>query len=159
MITNILIPTDGSDTMGPAVEAALTLADTYDAILHVLYVVNQPTTASGLEGGFIGYDNLLDEREKAGRCAIETITAHATDRDIETETAVQRGKSHDGLLAYTGNPRDDILTYAIEHGIDVIVMGTHGRTGVKRALLGSVTEDVVRHADISVVTVPRDPEQ
>jgi nucleotide-binding universal stress UspA family protein len=63
-----------------------------------------------------------------------------------------------GLDAVTalvfGRPAREIVAYASRHGIDVIVMGTHGRTGVSRALLGSVAEGVVRHAGCPVLTVP-----
>ncbi|WP_227380071.1 universal stress protein [Haladaptatus halobius] len=72
------------------------------------------------------------------------MAAQADDIGIDTKTAVRRGI-----------PQDAILVYADEHNIDIIVMGTHGRTGVKRALMGSVTETVVRHADIPVLTVSR----
>lgn len=146
MFDRILIPTDGSDPARPAVEMALNLAETHNATLYALFIVDQPTSVSGTGEGFSGLDNLLDEREKEGHQATDTITEEATTRDIETETAVLRG-----------NPHDDILTYANKHDMDVIVMGTHGRTGIKRALLGSVTENVVRHSEIPVLTVHRDP--
>lgn len=148
MFNHILIPTDGSDAVRPAVEMALNLAETHDATLHVLFIVHQPTSVSGTGEGFSGLDNLLNELEEEGHQATDAIAEQATGSDIETEPVVQRG-----------NPHDDILTYANEHDIDLIVMGTHGRTGVKRALLGSVTEDVVRHSEIPVLTVHREPEE
>lgn len=147
MFDRILIPTDGSDAVRPAVEMALNLAETHDAMLHVLFIVDQPTSVSGAGGGFSGLDNLLNELEEKGHQTTDAIAEQANASDIETETAVRRG-----------NPHDDILTYANEHDIDVIVMGTHGRTGVKRALVGSVTENVVRHSEIPVLTVHREPE-
>jgi len=147
MFDRILIPTDGSDPVRPAVEMALNLAEAHDATLHVLYIVDQPTTVSGMGEGFSGLDDLLDALEEQGQQATKAVVEQASKRDIETTAAVRRG-----------NPHDDILSYAEDNGIDVIVMGTHGRTGVKRALLGSVTEDVVRHSDIPVLTVHRDPE-
>jgi nucleotide-binding universal stress UspA family protein len=148
MFNQILIPTDGSDTAKPAVEMALNLAETYDARLHALFIVDQPTSVSGTGEGFTGLDNLLNELEEEGHQATDTIAEQATDSNIEAETAVQRG-----------NPHDDILSYATGHNIDLIVMGTHGRTGVKRALVGSVTEDVVRHSEIPVLTVHQEPEE
>ena len=148
MFDHVLIPTDGSDPANPAVEMALTLAEIHDATLHVLYIVDQPTSVSGMGEGFSGLDDLLDALEKRGQEATTVIVEEATERDIETTAAVRRG-----------NPHDDILNYAEDNGIDVIVMGTHGRTGVKRALLGSVTESVVRHSAIPVLTVHRDPEE
>ena len=148
MFDRILIPTDGSDAVRPAVETALTLAETHDAALHVLFIVDQPTSVSGTGEGVPGLDNLLAELEEEGHEATNAITGQANDRGIETTAAVRRG-----------NPHDDILTYANDHDVDLIVMGTHGRTGVKRALLGSVTEGVVRHSEIPVLTVHRDPEE
>lgn len=148
MFDRILIPTDGSDPATSAVEMALGLAETHGATLHALFIVDQPTSVSGMGEGFSGLDNLLDALEKEGNRATDAVAAKARDRGIETTAAVRRG-----------NPHDDILTYASEHDIDVIVMGTHGRTGVKRALLGSVTEDVVRHSEIPVLTVHREPEE
>ena len=148
MFDRILLPTDGSDPVRPAVDMALDLARTHDATLHVLFIVDQPVTVSGTAEGFSGLDNLLDALEEEGRRALDAIETRAGDTDIETVTAVRRG-----------NPHDDILTYADEQDIDLIVMGTHGRTGVKRALLGSVTEDVVRHSEIPVLTVHREPEE
>lgn len=148
MFDRILIPTDGSDPVRPAVDMALNLAKTHEATLHVLFIVDQPIAISGAGEGFSGLDNLLDALEKEGRRAIDTVAEQAEESDVEAVTAVRRG-----------NPHDDILTYAAEHDINLIVVGTHGRTGVKRALLGSVTEDIVRHSEIPVLTVHRDPEE
>lgn len=145
MFDRILIPTDGSDGVEPAVETAIELAETHRATLHVLYIVDQPTSVSGTGEGVPGLDNLLDALEKEGQKATSDIAVRAKDRGIEATTAVRQG-----------NPHDDILSYAEENDMDVIVMGTHGRTGVKRALLGSVTEDVVRHSEIPVLTVHRE---
>lgn len=147
MFDRILIPTDGSDPSKPAVEMALNLAGVHDAALHVLYIVDQPVSVSGMGEGFSGLDELLDALEEKGNQTTKAVVEQASEREIETTAAVRRG-----------NPHDDILSYAEDHEIDVIVMGTHGRTGVKRALLGSVTENVVRHADVPVLTVHQDPE-
>lgn len=148
MFDRILIPTDGSDLAKPAVEMAIGLAETHGATLHVLFIVDQPPSVSGMGEGFTGLDNLLDELEDEGHQATNAVAEQARARGIETTAGVRRG-----------NPHDDILAYADEHDVDVIVMGTHGRTGVKRALLGSVTEDVVRHSEIPVLTVHREPDE
>lgn len=144
MFERILIPTDGSDEVESAAELAIDLAEIHDATLHVLFIVDQPTAVAGTAEGFSGLGNLLDALEEEGHEATDAIAARARDSEIETETAVRQG-----------NPHDDILTYAEEEAVDLIVMGTHGRTGVKRALLGSVTETVVRHAETPVLTVDR----
>ncbi|EMA48122.1 universal stress protein [Halococcus salifodinae] len=148
MFNRVLLPTDGSDAVTPAVETAIDIAETYGAKLHVLFIVDPPSSVSSTSDGFTGLDNLLDGLEEEGQHATGKVADKAKDSDIETETAVRRG-----------NPHDDILTYATENEIALIVMGTHGRTGVKRALLGSVTEDVVRHSEIPVLTVHREPEE
>lgn len=148
MFERILIPTDSSEAVRPAVEAALNLAEIHNAALHVLYIVDQPTSVSGTGEGVPGLDNLLNELEEEGQEATGAVAEQAKERGIETTAAVRRG-----------NPRGDILTYAEEQNIDLIVIGTHGRTGIKRALLGSVTEGVVRHSEIPVLTVHRDPEE
>lgn len=143
----ILVPTDGSDAVEPAIEMALDMARTHDATLHALFAVDPPSTIGGAGEGFTGLDNLLDELEEEGHRATESIAMRADDSNVETETAVRRG-----------NPRDEILSYATDNDIDLIIMGTHGRTGVKRSLLGSVTETVIRHSDIPVMTVHRNPD-
>lgn len=148
MFTRILVPTDGSEEVESAVEMALELARTHDATLHVLFIVDPPRSISGAGEGFTGLDNLLDELEAEGQRATERVAERGDDSGVEVETAVRRG-----------NPHDDVLAYADEHDVDLIVMGTHGRTGVKRALLGSVTENVVRHSEIPVLTVHREPEE
>ena len=148
MFDRILLPTDGSDAAKPAIEMALNLADVHGATLHVLVIVNQPVSVSGVGEGFSGLDNLMDRLEERGEQATDTIAKEANERGVETTGAVRRG-----------NPHDDILNYANEQNIDLIVMATHGRTGVKRALLGSVTEDVVRHSEIPVLTVHQESEE
>jgi nucleotide-binding universal stress UspA family protein len=148
VFTRILIPTDGSDVVTPAIKTALDIATTYDATLHALFIVDPPSSVSSAGDGFTALDNLLDELDDEGHSATAAIADQATARGIETTTAVRRG-----------NPHDDILSYAEANEIDLIVMGTHGRTGVKRALLGSVTEDVVRHAEIPVLTVHQAPDE
>ena len=148
MFDRILIPTDGSDPAKSAVEMALNLAEIHDAALHVLYSVDQPTSVSGMGEGFSGLDDLLDALDERGQEATRAIVEQAKERDIPTTAAVRRGNAH-----------EDILTYADKNNVDVIVMGTHGRTGVKRALLGSVTENVVRHSEIPVLTVHKEPEE
>jgi len=145
MFDRILLPTDGSEAVEPAVETAIGLAETHDAALSVLYIVDQPTTVSGTGEGVPGLDSLLDELESEGREVTDEIASRAEERGINATTTVRRG-----------NPHDDILDFATETDADLVVMGTHGRTGIKRALLGSVTEDVVRHSEIPVLTVQRD---
>lgn len=138
MYTRILLPTDGSETTDRALEHALDLAGQYDAELHVLYVVDATVFANDVETGTI-----VEEFETVGNRIVDNATQRAADAGIEpARTAVVRG-----------TPHERILEYIDENDIDLVVMGTHGRTGLDRYLLGSVTEKVVRLSDAPVLTV------
>ncbi|WP_435346284.1 universal stress protein [Haloarchaeobius sp. HRN-SO-5] len=133
MYEHVLFPTDGSDATRRALRHALDIADTYGATLHVLSVVSEDAyrTEEGDEAA----------TETANR-TVETVARLAGDDDVDVTTEVRHGV-----------PQEEILDYADEHDVDMIVMGTHGRTGVGRTLVGSVTERVVRRATVPVVTV------
>ncbi|MFH5797001.1 universal stress protein [Haladaptatus sp. CMAA 1911] len=137
MYERILLPTDGSVSTDKAVEQALALAEKSDARLHVLSVVDQTTMPPDVRS-----DILYDELEAECRNAVAEVKRAATEAGIEVETSVQHG-----------TPYKVILDYVDEHDIDCIVMGTHGRRGLDRYLLGSVTEKVVRLSDVPVLTV------
>ncbi|MCU4742077.1 universal stress protein [Halobacteria archaeon AArc-m2/3/4] len=138
MYTRILLPTDGSETTDRALEHALDLATQYDAELHVLYVVDATVFANDVETGAI-----VEEFETMGNRIVDHVIQQATDAGIEpTRTSVVRGTPHKRILEYTD-----------ENEIDLVVMGTHGRSGLDRYLLGSVTEKVVRLSDAPVLTV------
>src|SRR6056297_195584 len=140
MYDAVLLPTDGSEGTRAAVEHAIDHAKRYDAALHVIYVVDarigvaHETTPEAI----------FDELEEQGRQAIEDAHTKARAADVETI---------EGVVA-RGNPHQAILDYAAAEDIDLIVMGTHGRTGLDHYLIGSVTEKVVRLADVPVLTVP-----
>ena len=138
MYDTILIPTDGTDSVQPAIEHALNLAETYDATLHTLYVVDERSYAMM----DVRTDLIIEALETEGQNAIETIRERAESVGLSVETTVE-----------TGNPYRSILEYAEKNDIDLIVMGTHGRRGLDRYLLGSVTEKVIRSSDVPVLTV------
>lgn len=137
----ILLPTDGSEAAQTAIDQALDLADTYGSTVHVLYVVEDHRPVARLDETIAsGSVDIMARLEEAGEEAIEEVVDQVGGRDVSIETTIHHG-----------NPSDEIIDYAAEHDIDLIVMATHGRTGVKRAVIGSVTENVVRHADVSVL--------
>jgi len=138
MYERILLPTDGSKATDAAVERALDLAATYDAELHVIYVVD--TAAVPTE---VAADSILESLEEAGERVVADVEERAADAGVETVVAA---------VEY-GTPHRVIREYADDNDVDLIVMGTHGRTGLDRYLLGSVTEKVVRTADVPVLTV------
>ena len=123
-IKEILVPTDFSAPAEVAAQVAAAMALETGARLHVVHVVPPATDPS------LGSEQLT----RAGRLLGKGLVVELT------------------LLS--GRAAREITTYARDKGIDVIVMSTHGRTGVTRALLGSVTEAVVRLSPCFVLTVP-----
>lgn len=136
MYRRILVPTDGSDAAETAGEIALSLARRFDAEVHAIHVV---------EGGDLPADGELPEDVvRQGRRATERIETLAGDSQtaVTTETLVTDSPVHERILAY-----------ADEHEVDLIAMGTNGRTGIDRLLLGSVAERTVRLGELPVLTV------
>lgn len=138
MYNRILVPTDGSAGMNRVIDHASELARSHDAEVHFLYVVNTASFANlPMETSWEDVTSMLhDEGEDALRAAEERATADPTATEI-------RG----------GPPSREIVAYADEEDCDLIVMGTHGRGGLNRLLLGSVAERVVRSSDTPVMTV------
>ncbi|WP_318569965.1 universal stress protein [Salinigranum marinum] len=143
MYDAILVPTDGSPAAERAVDHAVELATTFGATVHALYVVDVALYSS-LEAGV---DAVIDALEREGESAVEAVETRCAAAGIETETEVVIGPVHRAI-------RD----YVTEHDIDLVVMGTHGRQGVERFLLGSVTERTVRTSPAPVLTVGPDDE-
>ena len=137
---DILVPTDGSASAAAAVEPACEIASQFDSRVHALNVVNLSNIATGSE--YTLPKDLIDSLESRGEKATERVATRARESGLETATKV-----------VSGFPAADILDYATENGIDLIAMGTTGRTGLNRFLLGSTTERIIRHADMPVLAV------
>lgn len=137
-VEDVLLPTDGSDGAAAAVDWGVHLADVFDAMVHALYSADTSRLTMGSTPSTI-----LSELERTGETALEAVR----------ERAKASGGSVTGTVA-NGPPARVILNYADENAADLIVLGTHGRSGLERHLLGSVTENVVRGADIPVFCVP-----
>ncbi|SDR40089.1 universal stress protein [Natronobacterium texcoconense] len=143
MYRNVLVPTDGSEPAARAVEQAVEIADRFDATLHVLFAADvDDRTPWDLSGS-----QVVESVRDHGQALVDGVAERAPD-DLEVTTAV-----------VDGDPRDAIRAYAEDEGIDVIVMGTHGRRGVDRLLLGSVAEHVMRNADCSVLVTRADADE
>lgn len=147
MYERILVPTDGSDIAALATDHALDIAAKYDAEVHALYVIDLDAVDISLgteqvqrikDGKF---DEMGELQERAAE-ATGVIADQAAEAGIECT---------EGIAA--GRPPREIVDYGVEHDADMIVMTSHGRTGVSRLLVGSVTEKVVRLADIPVLVV------
>lgn len=142
MYDDILLPTDGSDSMAEVIDHAVELARTHGATLHGLYVVNTASLSDlPMDSSWDGVSQALSEE---GKLALEGVESRADGVDLETNLV-------------EGSPAKEIGRYAAANDIDVIVMGTHGRSGVDRLLLGSVAERVVRSSEIPVLTIRVDP--
>ena len=143
--TTILHPTDFSDAAVAAFRHAAHLARQHDAALHVIHV----STHLGGDPIRDAYDAQVDTEgfRKAIRAA-EKAEMRALLGDVDLEGIAVTRVYEDGVA-----PAPIILEYAAAHDVDLMVMGTHGRRGMKRFMLGSVAEEVVRHAACSVLTV------
>ena len=135
MYDEILFPTDGSDASRATLSHAVGMARAFDARLHALYVVN--TTYAGV--GAAGSININSLRT-SGEEILAEFESDIADEGLEVVTEIAEG-----------DPYTEIINYS--DSVDLIVMGTRGRSGIDKYLLGSVTEKVVRTADIPVCTV------
>lgn len=136
----VLLTTDGSKGSHETIDHAVSLARDNDATLHVLYVVDKRRYLAADKDT---QDGVIQSLEEEGEHALDdaAVTAEEAGLDVVTEM-------RDGI------PHKTILKYADEVDADVVTMGTHGRTGRDRvANLGSVTERVVKSADVPVFVV------
>lgn len=137
---DILLPTDGSERAGVAVDHCVALASAFDATVHVLSVVDLGAVSGGPDQS-VPVELLKSLRENARR-TVESAADRLRDAGCSVETEVREGY-----------PARDILDYTDETGIDLLTMSTAGQTGLSRFLLGSTTERVVRHASVPVVAI------
>lgn len=141
MYDDILIPTDGSREAERALARAFEFARTSDATIHVIHVVD---TGLGLrERETDTGENLRELSEKRGREAAARIEEQATDRGFDTRRVVEQGV-----------PYREILGYVDENDVDLVVMGTRGRTRDDATALGSTTERAITFAEVPVLAVP-----
>ena len=136
MYDEILCATDGSPGSGAAVEHAGRIAELAGARIHALFVVDE--TIAGADR----WDVVVEREEERGERALDAVAAAGAERGVPVERHLRRGRPHEA-----------ILDAADDYGADLIVMGTHGRTGVGRFIAaGSVAERVVRHSEAPVLT-------
>jgi nucleotide-binding universal stress UspA family protein len=153
-LKRILFPTDFSGASERAREYALVLAERFEAELHLLHVIHDwvermPEFGMGLSVPAYA------EQGPARRRALEESAI----RQLTALTPSGWSEQHRVTIAIKeGQPFVEIVKYAREHEIDMIVIGTHGRGAVAHALLGSVAERVVRKAPCPVLTVRPGPQ-
>ncbi|MET0211506.1 MAG: universal stress protein [Vicinamibacterales bacterium] len=143
-ITNILVPVDFSPHAEYAFTYATRLAERFGAKLALLYVVDDSFVTGGWSSEIYVpnvpelMENLIADADRR----LATLKASAAALGLTAETAVIRGR-----------PAHAIVEHAKNGGFDLIVMGTHGRTGVSHVVMGSVAERVLRKAPCPVLTV------
>ncbi|MDC1142884.1 universal stress protein [Planctomycetota bacterium] len=141
-INKVLFPTDFSDTATAALDRAIALTEDFDAELYVLHVVD---------------DSLISTRVDSERKIIlKELRNHAL-AEMKSKLPDHLIENFDTIAAVTkGNPAEEIAAFAESHHIDMVVMGSHGRTGFDRALMGSVASKVVRltHCPVFLETQP-----
>jgi len=137
----ILIPTDGSESATAAIDHGIAIAERFDTTVHALSVVNVNAVAGAYDAG-PAIPDLLESLEEGCEQAVETVEDECENRDVDIVTDVVQG-----------TPYRAIRQYVDDEGIDLITMGTHGRTGLERYLIGSVTERTVRTSDVPVLSV------
>jgi len=141
----ILVPVDGSPTSAKGLKEAIKLARESRAKLRLIHVVEEYAAFSAPElGANVG--PLLDALKAAGRKALARVERSARAAGVRPETAL--------VEDFGGRVADAIVRQAKRWRADLIVMGTHGRRGVKRVLLGSDADLVVRYSPVPVLLIP-----
>ncbi|MFB6141245.1 MAG: universal stress protein [Halosimplex sp.] len=137
---NLLVGSDGSEGSESAVDEGIDLAAATGATLHVVSV---------LESDVLGFDvrssQVEAERERRTDEVLADARERGEDRGVAVETAIEEG----GVV-------EELDAYAEDHDVDLVAVGTHGRTGIDRRLLGSVTENLIRSSSVPVLSVRAD---
>jgi nucleotide-binding universal stress UspA family protein len=143
-VRKIVVDVDGSDTSFNASTYAINLAKRYDAELIVLYIVS-PATYSQFEYANIGRMKEIEtmERENAEQ-RLDKVKQRATEKELSVKTEV--------LIKYTSVVKE-IVEYAENKKVDMIVIGSRGMSGFKKLLLGSVASGVVTYSHCPVLVV------
>ena len=144
-ISNVLVPTDGSDAATAAMGPATELASTFDAELSVFTAVDVQAAGGSFNAGGVSeefIERLKSEGGETAKAFAESI--QDTRPGLSVKTIVRRGSAH-----------EEIASCATETGADLIVMASHGRTGLKRHLIGSVADRVLRVAETPVLVATR----
>lgn len=133
MFRDVLIATDGSEVATTAAAYGIAIATKFDATIHAVSVVES--------GENVSLEAISQERRTACREHVEAIEDEASDRDVSVVTNVRAGR-----------PARELLDDAEANDVDLLALGTHGRTGVRRWLTGSVAATVIREAEAPVLT-------
>ena len=140
----ILVPVDGGETSLRGLQHAILLANDLGASLRLIYVVHDYLVADGRHG-LAKWSGLLNELRDQGRSILDEAAGIARGQGIEAVTEC--------VETPMGSVGAAITQYAADWPADLIVLGTHGRRGIRRLVLGSDAEYVVRTAPVPVLLV------
>lgn len=139
MYDSVLVPTDGSEMVDTTLEHGLGIAADNGATIHALYVVDSRVVRAAEDAR----EDVESSLRSEGGEAIDYVLARADEQDLDTVGEIR-----------SGTPHKEILDYAEETGIDLIAIGTHGKSPREKLLaMGSVTERVVDNASVPVLVV------
>lgn len=139
MYDHVLMPTDGSPGAEAAIEHAVDLAARHDAELWAVHVAGVMDLGDVKEMS----EDVEDKIQSDAAALVEPVREAAEGVDVEVREVILRGQPH-----------DELVEFVEAEDVDVVVMGTHSKTGLSRVILGSTAEKVVRHAPVPVMTVP-----
>ncbi|MPN03026.1 TRAP-T-associated universal stress protein TeaD [bioreactor metagenome] len=137
---NIVIATDGSENTHRAISYGIDIAKLSGATVHALYVVNTSPVIS--DSWTVGKENIYEIIRSEGEKAVSEVKKIGEASGTEVREVV-----------LDGYPSNEIIDFAENNDIDLIVMGTLGKTGLDRVLIGSVAEKVVRGSKVPVMVV------
>jgi nucleotide-binding universal stress UspA family protein len=143
----ILVPVDGSPTSNSGLDEALRLARAGGSKIRLLHIIDDTLAFNSPDGAGVNY--VLDALRGSARQALKDAGDRVRRAKLEAESGLVEN--------FTGRVADAIVEQAKRWRADVIVMGTHGRRGFDRLLIGSNAELVVRHSHIPVLLVPAGP--
>lgn len=145
---NILFATDFSEGAEEAFDYAHALAQSCKGTITLLHVISEPLDLRGFYVPHISFDNLEQEIESGAWKMMEKFCARK----------FQSGEKYNTVVV-PGVPHEQVIKTAEENRSDVIVIGTHGRTGLDHVLFGSVAEKIVRKSPVPVLTIPLEEER
>ena len=146
MYERILVPTDGDEQSLAAARHAVELAGVHGATVDAVYVADTEPSWTAVSKGEVR-ETLREVQREAGVQALDAVETLADGGTVTLRTELREG-----------TPDEEILAAIDDHDPDLVVMGTHGHSGIRRRLLGSVTERIVRDAPVPVLTVKSDTE-
>lgn len=145
-IRAIMVPIDFSVHSKNALKYAVPLAEKFGASLHLVYVVEPTIYPADLGFGQVVLPGVEDELREKGADELESLIEREIGKRVPATSAVR-----------SGNPHQEILREAEEKGVDMIVVATHGHSGVEHMLFGSTADRIVRKSKVPVLTIRPEP--